>query len=245
VYYHENVITGLIAFANLFRDPFYGSTCGFRTMKDFAVHIERGAGRDDAESVAVATMFMKFLSTTPSLERAEFRGVPTKALSSVLRCLRGDTIIPSQNLQRLYIESTPIPSPKLLLQDLDNFLRARKELGSPLHFVDVKVNCEALIPIVEHSAFLTVWRDLVEEDVRVEYLREKVAKFPRRGRRLVYFNGEVDGDEDDAVVSGGGSDLDWESWISGRWPRAASDTKETKESILVPNTQPPTPPELN
>ena len=89
------------------------------------------------------------------------------------------------------------------------------------------VYCETLIPMAEHSALLTDWKDLVGEDVKVEYFREKVEKLPRTGLRLVSFSdpesedeGEVD--EADAV---GDCDLEWESWISGEWPRAASEMR--------------------
>ena len=78
-----------------------------------------------------------------------------------------DAAIPFPNFQRLYIESTPLhPPPKLLLERLDKLLRERKELGLPLYFVGVKVNCKAPLPITEPSAFLTAWGCLIEEDVR-------------------------------------------------------------------------------
>lgn len=44
----------------------------------------------------------------------------------------------------------------------------------PPRLVDIKVNCERLIPTAEHSAFLTAWRGLVGEDVRMKYFRDSV-----------------------------------------------------------------------
>jgi len=133
------------------------------------------------------------------------------------------------NFQRLYIESTPLRSPRLLLERLDKLIRGRKELGLPLQFIDAKVNCEALILIAEHSAFLTAWGWLVEEDVRVEYSRGRVEKLPRRGVRMFHLirNGEVVGDdeEDGAIEYNGGCELDWDGWISGKWPKTASEMK--------------------
>ena len=42
------------------------------------------------------------------------------------------------------------------------------------------------------------------------------------------YNCEEDGDgeEDGTVESGDGCDSDWGGWISGQWPKAASDMKE-------------------
>jgi len=235
VYYYENVMTGLILFAVLLKNPFYESPFKFQTTKEFSLHIERGASRDDAESVFCAAMFAKFTSGTPSLEQIKLCGAPAKALSFHLLYLHKNLqdAIPFQNLQRLHIESTPLHSAKPLLEDLDMLFRRRKDLGVPLQYVDVKVNCETLIPMAEHSAFLTAWEGLVGEDVKVEYSRERVENLPRRGLRLVAFT-NVDGSEDEeegdeaGTVESGGSDSDWESWISGQWPKAASEMRQTE-----------------
>jgi hypothetical protein len=239
-------MTGLIALGNLLRGPFSESTYGFEATKEFALHIERGASRNDAESVFCAAMFVKFVSGTPSLERAEFRGVPTKALSLLLGYLHENphVVIPFPNLQRLYVESTPLRSPKPLLGDLDNLLRGRKEFGLPMRFVEAKVNCETLIPIAEHSAFLVAWERLVGEDVKVVYSRDIVEALPRRGLRMVFFRGENGEEEDDEeqaedVESGGEIDLDWESLNSGQWPKTASEMKGST------GDQPPIPRELD
>ena len=85
------------------------------------------------------------------------------------------------------------------------------------------VYCETLIPMAEHSALLTDWKDLVGEDVKVEYFREKVKKLPRRGPRLVSFTSdpesedEEEGEEADAVESGD-CDLEWGVGFRGNGP---------------------------
>jgi len=73
--------------------------------------------------------------------------------------------------------------------------------------------------MADHSAFLTAWKDLVGEDVRVEYFRDSVDMS----------EDEEDGDDDDDGEVGdaesGSCDSDWESWASGKWPKAASETR--------------------
>jgi len=60
----------------------------------------------------------------------------------------------------------------------------------------------------------------------VVYSRSRVEKLPRSGLRLAFFRGKSDGGEEGkeggVVESGGGSDLDWESWIAGQWPHESS-----------------------
>jgi len=60
----------------------------------------------------------------------------------------------------------------------------------------------------------------------VEYSRERVENLLRRGLWFVHFpdaNGREDEGSDEAgTVESGGSDSDWESWISGKWSKAAS-----------------------
>jgi len=100
--------------------------------------------------------------------------VPAKALSFHLKFLHirfGTTSFP--NLQQIQIETTPPRSPGLLLDRLD-VLRRRNDLGVPLRLIDVKVGCEKLASMADHSAFLTAWKYLVGEDVRVEYFRASV-----------------------------------------------------------------------
>ena len=230
VYYHENVMAGLISFVTLFNNPFFESPCRIQTAKEFALHIERGASRDDTESVNCAVIFLKFVSDIPSIEHVELRGVPTKALSLFLRLLhKNPTLtVPSPNLRRLRIESTPLRSPKPLLEDVDELLRGRKDLGLPMQSVDLEVRCEELITIAEHSAFLVAWSHLVGEDVGVAYSRDKVEKLPRRGLRVPSFGGENEDEDDEEpgdIEPVDGSDLDWESWTSGQWPKAASEMK--------------------
>ena len=231
VYYHENVLAGLMAFTILLNNPFYESPCRIQTTREFALHIERGVSRDDAEALFYVVMISKFISGIPSLEQVELRGVPAKALSCFLRLFHKNpqVTIPFPNLQRLCLESTPLHSPKSLIADLDDLLKGREGFGLPLQFVDATINCEALIPMAEHSTFLTAWERLVGEDVRITYSRDRVEKLPRRGLRMVFFEGEGEDDEDGedvgAVESTSGSDLDWESWTSGKWPKAASEMK--------------------
>ena len=144
------------------------------------------------------------------------RGVPVKALTFHFESLHiGLGSIPFPNLQQIQIDTAPLRSPKLLLERLDVLLRKRKDLGVPLRLVDMKVNCERLIPMAEHSAFLTAWRDLVAEDVRVEYFRDSVDM-------------SEDEEDDDGEAGGaesGSCDSDWGSWASGKWPKAASETR--------------------
>ena len=228
VYHYENVMTGLILFSNLLRNPFQESPFKFRTTREFSLHIERGASRDEAESALSAVMFSKFISGAPSLELIKLCGVPARALSFDHGYLHHNrnSMIPFPNLQRLYIESTPLHSAESLLGDLDTLLRWRKAIGVPLQFVGLKVNCETLIPMAKHSAFLAVWEGLVEEDVKVEYSRDKVEKLPRRGLHLVTST-NIDGDGEEGeeeesdeagAVGPGKSDSDWDSWVSEQWP---------------------------
>ena len=51
--------------------------------------------------------------------------------------------------------------------------------------------------MAEHSAFLTAWKDLVKEDVRVDYCRDKVEKVARRDQRLLYYL-DTDGEDGEA-----------------------------------------------
>ena len=94
--------------------------------------------------------------------------------------------------------------------------------------VDLEVRCEELITIAEHSAFLVAWSHLVGENVGVAYSRDKVEKLPRRGLRVPSFGGENEDEDDEEpgdIEPVDGSDLDWESWTSGQWPKAASEMK--------------------
>ena len=237
MYYYKHVMSGLMTFVLLLYSPFYDLPCRFQTTKGFAVHIDQGAGCDDLESVHCAVLFLDFISDAPPLEQLELHGLSTKALSLFFRPLHecSKAVILFPNIRRLYIETTPLHSPKSLLEDLDKLLRGRMELGLPLESVDMRVNCEVLIPFAEHSAFLTSWGYLVEEDVRVEYLRNKAENLAGREVRICCLGLDIEKDEEDVedkeeeeeagVAESGGSDPDWESWISGQWPRAASDMK--------------------
>ena len=84
--------------------------------------------------------------------------------------------------------------------------------------------------MAEHCVFLTAWKDLVEEDVKVEYFKDRVEKLPRRGLPFVRFvdpgadEDEKEGDEARAIESGR-SEADWEGWILGKWPKAVNKVK--------------------
>jgi len=221
VHYYKHALVGLTILTLLFKDLFCGFPSKFQCTMVLSLHIEPGASRNDVESVFCATMFSRFIHSTLFLERIQLYGVPAKALYAHLGYLHSNIyiLIPFAYLQRVYIETTPLSSPKSLLGDLDVVLRKRNEVGVALQFVDVKVKCERLIPMAEHSAFLTAWKDLVGEDVKVEYFRKKVEKLPRRGPPLTYSGilihdseseDEVEGGEADAVESGD-CDSEWES----------------------------------
>ena len=234
VHYYENVMIGLMIIAVLLKDLFCGSTSKFQSTKEFSLHIERGASRDDAESVFCATVFAKFTFSTPFLEKMTLCGVPARALSFYLLFLQKglDAAIPFPNLQKVHIETTPIRSAKPFLGNLDELLKKRNGSGVPLQFVDVKVNCETLVSMAEHSAFLTAWKDLVGEDVKVEYFRDRVEVLPRRGLPLVQFTNRPESEDEEEVgeVESGDRDLEWESWDSGEWPKAASEVRGPTET---------------
>ena len=126
------------------------------------------------------------------------------------------------NLQQIQIETAPLRSAKPLLEHLDVLLRKRNDFGIPLRLVEVKVNCERLIPMVEHSAFLTAWKDLVGEDVRVEYFRDEVEELHLCDS---YMSEDEEEDDEAGSAESDSCDTDWESWVSGRWLKAASETR--------------------
>ena len=219
VYYYETLEDGLSIYFVLLKDFFRGCHPKSPSPKVFSLQIEQGASRDDLELVLCATIFLRSICETTSLERMVLRGVPVKALTFHFEFLHvGLTTIPFPNLQQIQVETPPLHSPRLLLERLDVLLKKRKDSGIPPRLVDMKVNCEELIPMAEHSAFLTAWKDLVAEDVRVEYFRDSVDMS----------EDEEDGDDDSGEVGGaesGSCDSDWGSWASGKWPKAASETR--------------------
>ena len=220
VYYHETLENGLSIYFVLLKEFFGECHPKSPAPKTFFLRIEQGASRDDLELVLCATIFLRSISDTTSLERMVLRGVPVKALTFHFESLHiGLGSIPFPNLQQIQIDTAPLRSPKLLLERLDVLLRKRKDLGVPPRLVDMKVKCERLIPMAEHSAFLTAWKDLVAEDVRVGYFRDSVDMSKDE---------EDDGDDDGGEAGGaesGSCDSDWESWASGKWPKAASETR--------------------
>jgi len=181
-----------------------GYSCpGFGTTKNFTLHVERGGIWDDPEAVTWCyIIFTEFFFSVPSIERAELSGLPTTELASILAFLSSSTSnvthsYSSPNLKRLCIETTPLHSPKSVLEGLDKLLRKRKELGVPLQSVKVKVKCELLIPAADHCAYLSSWEDLVGEGVRLEYEQAKVEELPKYRRHDYEGEGGGEGEGED------------------------------------------------
>jgi len=218
VYHYGTVETGSNICFSLLTDFFCGRHSKPQAPQAFSLHIEQGASRDDSKLVLCTATLLKSISDTTSLERLKLCGVPAKTLYFHLTFLSvGFVATPFPNLQQIKVETAPLRSAKLLLDRLDVLLRRRKDLGFPLRSVDMKVNCEKLIPMAEHSAFLTAWKDLVGDDVRVEYFRTCV----------LVSEDEEDGDDGAGGAESGSCESDWESWASGEWPKAASETRGT------------------
>ena len=221
VYCHGTVVCGLIIYLILLNDFFCETPSKPQATKAVYFNIERGASHYDLESVLYNTTFSRFIVNAASLERIKLCGVPAKPLYFYLYSLHtGPCAIPFPNLQRIQIESPPLRSAKPLLEHLGVLLRKRNDLGIPLRLADVKVNCEKIIPMAEHSAFLTAWKDLVREDVRVEYFRDKVKRWDWQ---LIYHPEPDNGGDEAGSAESGSCDSDWESWILGKWPKATSE----------------------
>ena len=233
VYRPENAMIGLTILSMLLKGIFHESPSKFQTTKEASLSIEQGSRCGDTDSVSFTAIFSKFISRSPSLERIKLCGVPAKTLSFHLGCLHNnlDVMVQFPNLQQLHIETPLLYSAKSLLEDLHTLLRRRNDSGVPLQFVAVKVSCETLIPMAEHSAFLTAWESLVREDVKVEYSRGKVKysrgkaeRLPWRLLGLVANEGEEECDGS-GIVESSGDNSDWESWNSGQWPKTASEMR--------------------
>jgi len=69
--------------------------------------------------------------------------------------------------------------------------------------------------MADHSAFLTAWKYLVGEDVRVEYFRAS----------LPVSKEEEDGDDGAGDAESGSCDSDRESWALEKRPKAARETR--------------------
>ena len=72
--------------------------------------------------------------------------------------------------------------------------------------------------MADNSTCLTAWKGFVGGDVRVEYFRDSVDMS----------EDEEEEDDDDGEAGGaesGSCDSDWGSWASGKWPKAASETR--------------------
>ena len=169
VYYHETLENGSSIYFVFLKEFFGGCYPKSPAPKTFSLRIEQGASRDDLELVLCATIFLRSISDTTSLERMILREVLVKALTFHFEFLHiGLGSIPFPNLQQTQIDTAPL-------------------------------------------------RDLVAEDVRVECFRDSVD-----------MSEDEEDDDDDGVVGdaeSGSYDSDWESWASGKWPRAASETR--------------------
>lgn len=115
----------------------------------------------------------------------------------------------------------------------------------------VKVKCEMLIPAPEHYAFLTSWRGLVGEGVRLEYQEAKLRNWPRCLRRKDdddlewgYDENELDNEDEDEGNGDGDADeededgdeeddtgdpdegcVGWDEWPDN-WPATVVDVGE-------------------
>ena len=222
-----------VTFSQFVRSSFEcGRTCpGFKTTKVFALDVGRDVMWEPGEASCFALDIMGFIFNLPSIEEVKLLGVPSLEFSSILEFLSSaaKSELPCPNLRRIQIESIPLRSPRSLLVELSRLLAERKEAGVPLQSVTVKVKCEALIQAPEHLTFLTSWRELVREVVRVEYERTELKKLPRCRRRKRYDEEDWDSeDEDEEGESyyeedeGDTSDPDdgsvgWDGWPK-EWP---------------------------
>jgi len=104
-----------MAFSDLARDAFSDDLSGFETMKEFALHIEGDASRDDSEAVSNST-FSKFASSAPGLERIILCKVPVRVLSLYFWYLYETLFaaVPFPDLQRLHVEFTPLRQSRYL-----------------------------------------------------------------------------------------------------------------------------------
>ncbi|KAF9645214.1 hypothetical protein BDM02DRAFT_3120580 [Thelephora ganbajun] len=195
-----------VIFAYFLRSSFEcGSTCpGFKTAKELTLNIKRGRIWEPQEATCFTLDFLGCIFNLPDVGGVTLQGLPPLELSSILRHLRGAPKfkLPCPNLKRLHIESSPLPSPRSLLVELDEFLARRKRAGAPFKSVTVKVKCEMLIPTTDHCAFLNSWKGLVKGDVKLEYEQTKVEKLPRCRRRNYEREGDRDYDEEDEWEEG-------------------------------------------
>lgn len=229
VCYHDDVVTALIPIVGLLQNSPW-SRSDHRTTKEFSLYIDRGAARDDPEWFDCPVIFTELISGTPSLQKITLRGISDRALSFFFRypLYDGNTTMSYPNLRQLHVESTPLQFPRAFLKNLDIILRARRRSGVPLRVVHVKVVCEAPTPVGEHLANLAAWEGLVGEDIKVEYFRGEVEKSSIRELRPFYGDYEEDSIAEciwDACEPGG-NDSDWEDWVSGSWPKAASELRQ-------------------
>lgn len=204
---------------------------GLETTKELTLCIERDGIWKPRDTTNSAINLVRFISNLPDIEGAKLHGLPPSELSSVLSLLtspRVATIKPRYpNLKRLDIESSPIRSPRLLLVELGKLLAARKEAGTPLQSVTVKVRCEMLIPAMNHCAFLTSWESLVEEGVGLEYEQIEVKKLLWRSYHSYPEDegGERDEESDGEDGTGDFGDcVGWGSWPE-KWPKTVKEMR--------------------
>lgn len=239
VCYHDDVVAALTPIVGLLQNS-GGSRFEHRTAKEFSLYIDRGAAHDDPEWFDCPVIFTKLISGIPSLEKITLRGISDRALSFFFRypLYGGNTTMSYPNLRQLHVESTPLQFPRAFLKNLDIILRARRRSGVPLRIVHVEVVCETPTPVGEHLENLAAWEGLVAEDIKVDYFRGEVEKPSSRELRPFYGDYEEDSIAEciwDAFESGG-NDSDWEDWVSGSWPKAASELRQWSGKVPLLRT---------
>ena len=170
-----------------------GRTCpGFKTTKELVLDVTRGEVPKVQESTRFALDALAMIRNLREIEKMKLLGVPPLELFFILEYLSGaqEVQLPCRNLKRLYIESTPIRTPKPLLAEVEKVLKERKRAGASLRAFAVRVECEMLLPDAEYNAFLTSLESLVEGRVKLDCgLSTDGAMIRRRRRR---FEGEDD-----------------------------------------------------
>jgi len=195
-------------------------TCpGFNSTKTFTLDFKRSMMWKPKEATEFALDVTEFIFNHPSIEEVELRGVPSLELSLILKFPHNAAKfkLPCPRIRRLRIVSTPVRSPRPLLEELGKLLAERKEAGASFESVTVKAKCELLIPAAEHRAFLTTLGGLVGEGVSLEYEEAKVKKLP--WCRCYGYDDEEEKDEEKESGTGDPDDgcVGWDGWPEN-WP---------------------------
>lgn len=201
-----------INFINFIRSSFEcWHTCpGLESAKDLTLRIHRNRKWGPREAKYGAHDLIRFISSLPGIERANFHGVPQLELSYIFGVLSRTVDQPCPNLKQLEIESSPLHTPASLLVLFSQLIAKRKGAGMPFQSVTVKIKCERLIPSADHCAFLAAWERLVEGDVRLEYERIEV--------------GDEERDEKEGIGGPGDCSVGWGGWPQ-EWPRTVEEMK--------------------